>query len=108
MVAGLKFYIMIRTIVNSPFLAFYDYDEPNERLVVYLKTGQQILVDKFGRAAYSRLNRERNKGSYIFHHILDNPIYDKWEGDRISRYMIEKIIVESTNQKPQVYRWLSS
>lgn len=108
MVAGLKFYIMIRTIVNSPFLAFYDYDEPNERLVVYLKTGQQILVDKFGRAAYSRLNRERNKGSYMFHHILYNPIYDKWEGERISRYMIENIIVESTNQKPQVYRWLAS
>lgn len=99
---------MTRTIINSPFLAFYSYDKPNKTLAVCLKTGQQILVDNFDMTAYNHLKKEKNKGQFMFHNILKNPNYHKRNGDNISREMVEQIIVGSTNQKPRVYRWLAS
>lgn len=99
---------MTRTILNSPFIAFFDYDSVTSLLVVYMRTGRSIVVKELHKSAYDRIRKADNRARHIYKFVLMNPVYDKFFGHTIQPSEVERILTESQNQKPQIYRWLAS
>jgi|GEM_PF-3733545 len=67
---------MIKTLLPySQAFAYYEYDRATKQLIVTTRKGWQYRYSPVPESDYNTLQKARNKGSHIVHHITKNPAY---------------------------------